>query len=112
MTSLNRSITGIAWATALDSMRADRRPVVHILRGPNGEWDKRGIMRRAHQLAKRLGPTCRLSWQERLGTSLRTAWQESRLAGRPYSPSQVDRRWSKQRLVQSARTASSLGARS
>jgi hypothetical protein len=99
--TFRRSITN--FDAVVSDMRSERRPEPTVLRGPDGSWDKSGIMKRAHQLARRLGPTCRLSWKERLGISLRTAWQERRLAGRPASPSQVDRRWPMSRLLASAR---------
>ena len=106
--AIQRSITN--FEAVVSNMRAERRPEPIVLRGPDGSWDKQGVMREAIRLARMLGRSCGLTWSQKLSISLKTAWAKARAAGRPASPSQVDRRWSKQRLVQSARTASSLEA--
>src|SRR5690349_23813609 len=105
------SIGAFAFDTAMQGFRAERRQQTLVLRSPDtGAFLKSGVMLRAHQLAKRLTPSCGLSYRERVQLSMRNAWAEARAAGKPYSSSQVDRRWSKQRLVQSARAASRLEA--
>ena len=75
----------INFTGAMHDMRAERRPVVHVLRGPNGSWNKAGIMREAIRMARMLGTRNGHCWREKLSISLRSAWQKARMAGLPFA---------------------------
>jgi hypothetical protein len=75
----------INFVGAMHEMRAERRSVVNVLRGPNGSWNKAGIMREAIRMARMLGRSCGLSWREKLSISLRTAWKKARKSGLPFA---------------------------
>jgi hypothetical protein len=92
----------INFTGAMHEMRAARVHTSEPLRGPNGEWNKQGIMREAIRMARMLTRTCGLTWAQKLSISLKTAWAKARTAGRPASPAQIDRRWPKARLLASA----------
>jgi hypothetical protein len=90
----------INWSVAMHDLRAERRPVTNTLRGPDGSWNKQGIMKEAIRLARQLRGG--LTWARKLSISLRTAWDKACKEGKPYSPAQADRRFPLSRLVANA----------
>ena len=75
----------INFVGAMHEMRAERRRPVNILRGPNGSWNKQGIMKEAIRMARMLGRGTGLTWAAKLSISLRSAWQKARMAGLPFA---------------------------
>ena len=67
----------INFVGAMHEMRTERRRPVNILRGPNGSWNKQGIMSEAIRLARQLRAPG-LTWARKLSISLRTAWAKAR----------------------------------
>jgi hypothetical protein len=103
MTS-RRSITN--FAAVVSDMRAERRPEPIVLRNPSGGFNCQGILREAHRRARMLHCSG-MSYRDKLAMSLRSTWEMSRKSGKPFSPSQVDRRWPLSRLLASALEARS-----
>jgi hypothetical protein len=99
--TFRRSITN--FDAVVSDMRSERRQQTFVLRRADGSWDKSAVLARAHQLAKRLTPSCGLSYREKLALSLRTSWAQGRASGKPSSPSQIDRKFPLSRLVANAR---------
>jgi hypothetical protein len=69
----------INFVGAMHEMRSERRPEPIVLRGPSGGFNR-----------------------DKLALSLRSTWEMARKSGKPFSPSQVDRRWPRSRLLASA----------
>jgi len=75
----------INFAGAMHEMRAERRQPINVLRGPNGSWNRAGIMREAIRMARMLGRSSGLTWAQKLSISLRTAWEKARKSGLPFA---------------------------
>jgi hypothetical protein len=96
---INRSITN--FVGAVHEMRAERRPEPIVLRGPSGGFNRQVILREAHRRARMLHCSG-MPYRDKLALSLRSTWEMARKSGKPFSPSQVDRRWPRSRLLASA----------